>query len=120
MKNIQNERAAFAYERVKKVMATNKNAEFFTLARSAPAEVQMSGLSTLVSVLFSKTNANSSQKLLYEIIRDWLKTRRLITGDDLVEAITQADIGNYRLLTNETQQLLVWVKRFAEGMKRDE
>lgn len=118
MKNIQNERAAFAYEKVKKVMSGKNNAEFFSIARSAPAEVQMSGLSTMAAMLYSK-KSKEAHAALYEIIYEWLKIRKLTSETELIDAIIQADIIKYQLMTNETQQLLVWVKRFAEGMKQN-
>ncbi|WP_062198711.1 type III-B CRISPR module-associated protein Cmr5 [Massilibacterium senegalense] len=110
MKNIQNERAAFAYE---KVLALHCKSEFATIARSMPAKIQMTGLATTVAFLFAK------KKELYDLLTEWLRKRKLLGDEELMEAITKVSITEYRVMTNEVQQLLIWVKRFAEGMIKD-
>lgn len=117
MRNIQNERAKFAYDKVCDIKSEQK--EFNTLARSTPAKIQMAGLGVTIAFLYSKQEG--VHKKLYDIVEGWLKIQKIIENEDeLMRAITESSTGKYQTMTVEVQQLLMWVKRFAEGMKKDE
>ncbi|NBJ68370.1 MULTISPECIES: type III-B CRISPR module-associated protein Cmr5 [Clostridia] len=114
MKNIQNERAAFAYDKVNAISNKSFAKAFRSIARSTPARIQMTGLATTAAFLFAKNEL--AHQALFNMIHEWLKKRKIIENDQLMEAITGADLTTYRVMTNEIQQFLIWVKRFAEGM----
>lgn len=117
MRNIQNERAAFAYERVSSIKDKKK---FFSLVRTVPSKIQMTGLATTTAFLYSKKR-EEEHKDLYNIISNWLAKQSLLKEEtELMEAITQSTNEQYRAMANEVQQLLIWVKRFAEGMTPNE
>lgn len=119
MRNIQNERAKFAYDKVCEIDGISEQKEFTTLARSTPAKIQMAGLGVTIAFLYSKKE--DAHKKLYDIVEGWLKTQKIIENEDeLMKAITESSTGKYQAMTVEVQQLLMWVKRFAEGMKKDE
>lgn len=117
MRNIQNERAKYAYDKVCDIKSEQK--EFTTLARSTPAKIQMAGLGVTIAFLYSKQGG--VHKSLYDIVEGWLQNQDIIgKKDELMRAITESSTGKYQTMTVEVQQLLMWVKRFAEGMKKDE
>lgn len=117
MRNIQNERAKYAYDKVCDIKSEQK--EFTTLARSTPAKIQMAGLGVTIAFLYSKQGG--IHKSLYDIVEGWLQNQDIIgKKDELMKAITESSTGKYQTMTVEVQQLLMWVKRFAEGMKKDE
>lgn len=117
MRNIQNERAKYAYDKVCDIKSEQK--EFNTLARSTPAKIQMAGLGVTIAFLYSKQGG--VHKSLYDIVEGWLQNQDIIgKKDELMKAITESSTGKYQTMTVEVQQLLMWVKRFAEGMKKDE
>lgn len=121
MNNLQTERSKFAFDKVCTITEKHKEkkiaSEFRSLARSTPAKIQMTGLGTTIAFLFSKKEKSNAYKEMYELIEKWLQTRGLLKKNCLLMyEITKSDTQNYRLMTNEVQQLLIWVKRFSEGM----
>lgn len=112
IKNRNNERAKFAYDKLKKI-PTEQQAKFRSLARSFPTMVQVNGLTAAVAFLFAK--GTGEHKKLYDIISEEVG----ISVDEkskLMDAILKMEGDELRLKTSEVMALLVWIKRFAEGM----
>lgn len=121
MKNMNNERAKFAYDELKNI--TSEKSDFRSLARSFPTIVQANGLTVAVALLYSKKDKNAHGKM-YGMISKWLHKKEHISEgekNDLMNAIANIESDKLRLATAEVMALLVWIKRFAEGMfKADE
>jgi CRISPR-associated protein Cmr5 len=117
-RSLDNDRAAFAYEKVSEVKQPNAK-EFRSLVRSVPAMIQMNGLGATAAYLYSKKgDQKNHHDELYDILSNWSKKQSYMKNmpKDLMEAIMELDSNTYRRLTKEMMQLMMWIKRFAEGM----
>ncbi len=116
-----NERAKYAYEKVKKVKMNQK--EYRSLVRSFPMMVRNSGLARAVAFLLQKDAEGKKEgkeyNTLYRQIETWLTNTHLISDENLKDAIWNADPQTYRLLLHEVMELVFWLKSFAEGMFDD-
>ena len=116
-----NERAKYAYEKVKKVKMNQK--EYRSLVRSFPMMVRNSGLARAVAFLLQKDAEGKKEgkeyNTLYRQIETWLTNTHLISDENLKDAIWNADPQTYRLLLHEVMELVFWIKSFAEGMFDD-
>lgn len=116
-KDVHNKMAQFAFERVSKIDSNKK--EFRSLARSMPSIIQINGLGAAVAFLCTKKKAENAHEKMYGLLKDWLNRKECLLPEkreDLMECITNLDSDAYRLYTNETMNICLWVKRFAEGM----
>jgi CRISPR-associated protein Cmr5 len=109
----EQERAQFAWERVKAVSQNQK--EFKSLAQSAPADIQANGLAQTLA--FWRAKWESHHQALYRAVSDWVMKEMGLPGQDLLEWIINPNTGSdlYRQATAEAMAFLVWVKRFAEA-----
>jgi len=130
-KQLNDERAKHAYDFMYEISKKDekKQKEFRSLVRSFPAMVQNNGLCTAVAFLQSKGKAekkkNSEEVIenahlkLYNMIKDWLIVKKLI-NDDLMKIIVESGRESYRMRSKEVIAYLFWVKRFAEGMLKED
>lgn len=123
LQEINNKRAQIAYESVSQVVGNEDFAkEYRSLARSLPAMLQMNGLGATVTYLYAKRGKKDGKdpySILYNTITDWykqMKNTKLPSDLKFIEIITYMESDEYRILTREVRDLLIWVKRFAEGM----
>ncbi len=121
MINMNNKRAEYAFKNIAKIRncPPKIQSEFRTLARSLPTMVQSNGLTAAVAYLYSKKSNNNAHNLMYIIMHNWLIDRKDILKDDKIElmySISKMDSPSLRITTAEVMALLVWIKRFAEGM----
>ncbi len=119
MKNMNNERATFAYRQIEKIQY--KKSEFRSLSRRFPTMVHTNGLTVAVAFLFAKKDKNkhiNEHTEMYRIISEWLSNKNNHSDDksDLMNSIVKMESDTLRLATAEVMALLVWIKRFAEGM----
>ena len=134
-RTIQQQRAAFCYKRVQKVVALKNNdvsKVFKAKASSLPAMVQMNGLGQSLAFAKSKfgrnigftTDSTTDSKKpegiawqhLYQLISDWhSRETGCYPGRDVLEGIMSEDMHVYRQAQAETQALMVWVKQFARA-----
>lgn len=114
IENKNNERAKFAFDEVKKI--SSRQSEFRSLVRSFPTLVQVNGLTAAVAFLYAK--GKEEQKNEHKMLYDILSKKLCATGDkkNLMERILNLGSNELRLDTAEAMALLVWIKRFAEGM----
>ena len=116
IENKNNERAKFAFDEVKKI--SSQQSKFRSLARSFPTLVQVNGLTAAVAFLFAK--GKDEQKNEHKMLYDILSKRFYALGHDekneLMIMISDMGSSDLRLATTEVMALLVWIKRFAEGM----
>ncbi|WP_158702752.1 type III-B CRISPR module-associated protein Cmr5 [Paenibacillus faecalis] len=116
-RDIENNRALFAYDKVSEVSKKSYAKGYRTLIRSVPVMIQTNGLGATVSFLFSKKGDKAQHAAIYEDLSEWLYQQRMKKKeDDLVKAIMNQTRDEYKRMTRETMSLVVWMKRFAEGM----
>lgn len=129
VKNINNERAKFAFARLSNIKCNESN--FRSLARSFPTMVHANGIVAAVAFLYAKKGKNtenkktSEHKEMYEILSEWLLRTRCFSENkkdkesELMQAVTVMDNEELRRTTTEAMALLIWIKRFAEGMFKE-
>lgn len=129
LKNIDQERAKYAYEKVKDIVDNQSDLKdkYSAKAVKFPAMILANGLPQALLFLFSNENADDkSYKLLLTHIRGWfvnsgaddlrLYTCPASTNEDFVSHVIGIDATTMSLLTSETISIATWLKRFAEGM----
>ena len=120
IRDIEKERAKFAYEKVEEVINDNsvKDSEYKSYCKKIPSYIQTNGLSATFAFIFSKNNA--AYTLIYKQVDEWLKKRYSsdsdIKGDnELMEKLIKFDSNKYKKVTIEVIALFTWLRRFAEG-----
>lgn len=120
---LENGRALFAYEKVSLAAKKKYAKEYRALVRALPALIHTNGFGAAVGFLFSKSNkkdgkgADSPPQAVLTALSEWLKRQGMIEEPDyLMKAITEQTRDGYKRMTRETMSLMMWMKRFAEGM----
>jgi CRISPR-associated protein Cmr5 len=112
-RTIDQKRAQQAWLDIRQIKGKGFEKEFRSLALSAPADIQISGLGQVLAFLRAKGKNEHNE--LYGYIQGWLRGQSNITGD-LLEWISQtATTEEYRRATAEAMAFLMWLKRFAEA-----
>lgn len=117
MQTLQQERAKFALDHVKKhaIELRNNEAkkEYKSYAASLPAMIHMNGLGQAAAFFKSK---GGQHHLLYELLSTWLcgANQPLENHNSMLEGIINEDMQTYRLAQAEAQALMDWVKKFAK------
>ncbi|MCX7999851.1 MAG: type III-B CRISPR module-associated protein Cmr5 [Leptospiraceae bacterium] len=113
------ERAQKAYHFVSeasKDTSLNHN-EYKQYIKKLPMMIYTNGLSASLAFVFSK--GSPAYKKIYEQIGNWLQEKQIIKAE-LIKEILELDSINYRVATNEVLALLEWMKRFADGMLKED
>jgi len=126
LKSLDISRAKYAYEKVSEINKKNIKKNYLSLVRSFPIMIHNNGYASAIALLYSKKkingiNEDNEYMQLYKHISEWLiENQKIISKVDLMESITSKTNEEYKRLSNETMALLIWLKRFAEGMISDE
>ena len=120
IRDIEKERAIFAYEKVDEAVANQgiKQSEYKSYCKKIPSLIQTNGLSATFAFIFSKNN--TTYTLIYDQVNEWLKKRynddSVINSDkELIERLIKLDSTKYKKVTIEVLALFSWLRRFAEG-----
>lgn len=123
-------RAEFAYKRVKQTLQEIKKEstkkEYRSYLRKIPQMILSSGLGQTLAFVFAKSKEGNAYKLIYDQITEYLKSdftssiKMPPDKNDLIEWVVSLDSHSYRYVTQEIISILNWLKRFAEGMIKDE
>lgn len=109
--SLEQKRARAAWDAVTTVQ---QNKEYLSLARNAPADIQISGLGQTLSFWLAKNKPE--HQALYKHVSDWVIKQLGINRSNLMDWImNEASSQQYRHATNEALAFLVWVKRFAQA-----
>lgn len=128
---IENGRASYAYDCALKAKTfDNCKCEYKSYVKNIPAMIKINGLGATLAFIKSKqkNDANKKEyayKLIYDQIDDWLKLEskglvNLGENDDLVRKIIELPSQNYRAVTIEILGLFSWIRRFAEGLIKEQ
>src|SRR5690606_15986662 len=120
---IANERAAYAFEKVKGFVdaekSPQKQREYRSYLKKMPAMVQVNGLGETLAFYYAKDGA---YRVIYKQIAEWIKKSMGSLIDEkekskeFIEILVNMKSPEYRLVTMEVLALLNWMHRFAEGM----
>lgn len=117
-RGLAQERAKAAFVAVMKIANDHPDLQdsYKQLARSAPADVQSNGLGETLA--FWKAKNDAEKLILFEDISDWLRDKMgFHKNQNLLEWIVlSASSEEYRRAKAESIDLLIWIKRFAEGI----
>lgn len=111
---IQQERAAFALEKVTSALANQSVCDDLKgHAQSLPAMIHMNGLGQAAA--FCRSGKKEAQTELYRMLSDWLCREHgpLAPHEDLLAGIVACDMQVYMRAQAEALALADWVKRFA-------
>lgn len=113
LQNLDQKRAAHALKCVGQV-GKGDGKEYRSLVKSAPANIQISGLGQTLAYWRSKNKHFA--KDLYEHVSRWVCPQMgWVDNDDLLTKITQCSTSEYRRATIEAMVFLNWLRRFAEA-----
>lgn len=124
IKNINQARAKFAYEKVKEVTDwTNgdveKKKEFKSHVKDIPMMIKTNGLAATYAFVFSKQQKKDYEAIM-TITQGWLvekqKLFELVDGQDFHKTLMSLDQYQYRLAAREIIALFTWLKRYADGL----
>lgn len=121
MRTQDQERAEYAYEKVRSV-PSDKQGKFKTLALKFPAMVLQCGL--LQTLAFYQKQKESEA---YKAITDWLIKKNIPpetsqasqASEDFLERVYRAEVANYRLAGQEALAYGSWLKRATEVLLKD-
>ena len=118
MISLEQERAKFAYEKVKSVKGKGFEEEYARYVKSAPVLILTNGLGNTLAFYKSKSKKESKEaeaySELYEHISEWLENRGFLKGD-VLEWIINTDSLNVFYATQEVLALLNWMTKFAKA-----
>lgn len=114
-------RASFAFSEAERY----KGEEFSQTAKKVPMMIKTSGLSEAFAFMYSKQSKHGQ---ILHSIEAWLNNPnnkihlilKNASGKNLVQKVTELDISSYRTVTTETMAYLQWLRRFSEGMVKEE
>lgn len=127
--SLEQERAKKAWDFIGRVREENKK-EYGSLARGAPADIQLNGLGQTLAFWrakgFKKGDAkHNAEDQLLEHVSDWLimperglaiSNDERYSGNKVLYWISHtATSEQYRRATAEALAFLIWLKRFAEA-----
>ena len=121
------ERINHAFNAVKGIAEENESfqKDFRSAVRSFPTMVHNNGLSAAIAFLRVKMGDKEENhyNLLHDTLEQWLvqASRLKENGSDektkdLLEAVINLSLDEYRIITKEVMLYSQWIKRFAEGM----
>ena len=128
LKVIEQGRAKYAFEKVKKISEDQSEKlkdNYKSAAKKLPVLIKMNGLGQTLAFMKSKSGTESGKgyEILYEQIGTWLQTedvKGLVSKNgELVKEIIQLESPVYRQVTVETLALLNWMRRFVDGLIED-
>jgi CRISPR-associated protein Cmr5 len=114
MQTMQQQRAAFALERVKADLNETQNkSEYKSQASALPFMIHANGLGQTAAFYYSK--GKGAHRQLYKLLSDWLTKESGVFNHqtDLLKAITETEMETYLLAQAEAMKLMEWVKKFA-------
>lgn len=99
----------------------NKKDKYLIACKNVPSQMKVNGFGMTMAYLFSKKDS----RCLYNDIVDWLNLQfyhndETIKGEEFLKKIVNADSFEYMQMSKEAMALLIWMKRFAEGMLKND
>ncbi len=109
VRTLNQERARFALEEVRRIKHSNDKEKFKAGARQLPSIIVSNGLIPALAFYKSK----DERKEVYKVLNKWLKDRKIVKEDALDELVKE-DFVYLRIATSEALAFADWLKRMAE------
>ena len=115
MQTLQQQRARHALDKVKNLEALRDGAKLKSRAAELPFMIHANGLGQAVAFFLSKKKDGYPE--LYTVLNSWLcQPGRPFAGkSDLMQAITECSLHDYRVAQAEAMEYMDWVKKFANA-----
>lgn len=121
-------RVEFAYNCAEKEKEELKEKvkEYKSYSKKISSMILTNGLGQTLAFVKAKSKKEKAYELLYEQTTEYFRSnftvRIKISPDqnDLLEWVISCDSQDYRYITNELLAFLNWLRRFAEGMIKEE
>ncbi|GAD15278.1 cmr5 family CRISPR-associated protein [Geobacillus kaustophilus GBlys] len=120
---IENGRAAFAFQEVKQAKERLRGSfeNYRSYVKKMPSLIQVNGLGQALAFCFQK---GKEYKAIYQSLAKWMREQFpdqfSSANQELVEAVVNLSSADYRLWTMEAMALLDWMRKFADGMAKDD
>jgi CRISPR type III-B/RAMP module-associated protein Cmr5 len=122
MPTLEQERAAFALEKIDSVKSVNERAKFKTQLLKLPARLHSNGLGQTVA-FYLASGEGKPEAVICGWLGAWLSAKRgIYPSPDLIRCIAGSALKKgedpeerYREASAEARALAVWLKRFAEA-----
>jgi|Deesub1362B_J571_1020462.scaffolds.fasta_scaffold00378_19 CRISPR type III-B/RAMP module-associated protein Cmr5 len=114
IKDLEQERARFALEKVKSVYEEHYARAYTNLVKSFPALIMSNGLMQAMYFLAKESIEHKEYEALHEHVEEWLARQGL---DDWSKS---DEPSKYRLATEETMKVLKWLRQLADAYKSQE
>lgn len=113
---LQQQRAAHALDKVQALVALKDGDKLKARASELPFMIHTNGLGQAAAFFKSKKDKDGYDHL-YRILSSWLTSegRPFAGHQDLMQAITSADMHLYRVAQAEAMHYMDWVKKFAKA-----
>jgi len=136
IKRIENGRASYAFCKVMKVTEGPVPKEYKSIVRKFPMLIKNNGLANALAFILAKKNGKGKEAQAYEILEKqlysffsgkdiFLKNKDIKSCEDLAAVLKEvldfnaSETAVYMLLTKDMLNLVLWFKRFAEGLIED-
>lgn len=126
VQTMEQQRAEFALKAVEGYAQLDKTrqTELRRYLIQIPALIHMNGLGQALA-FYRMKGKDSSHEMIYQMLGQWLcqeRAGRVFDGqeEDLLRAITSADMFRYMAAQNEALALLEWLKKFATALLHKE
>lgn len=113
MQTLEQQRAAYAWEKVQHCTSDYKN-----LAKGAPALIMNNGLMQALA-FYESEKSKEHHRTLCRHLYEWLRQRSIIRDASFSGAMAelhQADSATYRHANEEALALLKWIRQFAAAV----
>ncbi|AST00690.1 MULTISPECIES: type III-B CRISPR module-associated protein Cmr5 [Geobacillus] len=120
---IENGRASFAFQEVKQAKERLRGSfeNYRSYVKKMPSLIQVNGLGQALAFCFQK---GKEYKMIYQSLAKWMKTQFpdqfSMKNQEFVEVVVNLSSADYRLWTMEAMALLDWMRKFADGMAKDD
>ncbi|WP_044895092.1 type III-B CRISPR module-associated protein Cmr5 [Bacillus alveayuensis] len=120
---IENGRASFAFESVKSAFEDERVTfeSYRSYVKKMPSLIQVNGLGQTLAFCYQK---GKEYRVIYNQLHKWLKERYSQyfqePNKEFVEVVIGLKSADYRVLTMEVLALLNWMRKFADGMAKQQ
>lgn len=122
-------RAEFAFRFAENAFSQSYKEQYKQYSKKLPMMIKTNGLAPTFAFMFSKDESKNEGRAYHQLGSDiltWLKnapsTQNILQGVNsfkrLIEKSIQVNSIEYNLLTVETINLLLWLRKFTEGIIR--
>jgi len=122
MQTLQQQRAKYALDKVTDLIKLNEGDKLKGRASELPFMIHANGLGQAAAFFKSKSGKEGKDDKdgychLFRVLQGWLSQpgRPFAGQTDLMRAITEADMHQYRVAQAEAIQFMDWVKKFASA-----